>query len=233
MLTTIRNWLRNGSDQLSLIWSEPFSLIVVLFGATWATLSWRSGESKVKVVSIAAVTIWAVAALSLTIYPLDRFEWPEPGRFELKNFVPFWGLGEAIADADGYLMSEEEWMRQREQLAEEMGIPVEQVNLDRRVHGPGLTVVLKDLIGNFLLFVPLGLIAAAGWRERRSWMSVAKLGAATSGAIELSQALFGLSSVGTVDDVIFNTAGALGGLALWRAARWLLAISGSRVGAAA
>ncbi|NNF69748.1 MAG: hypothetical protein HKN01_08250, partial [Acidimicrobiia bacterium] len=104
-MTTIRNWIRNGTDRITLIWSEPLSWLVLLLGLGWAVMAWRRERSAPKFVSIVAISMWLVAALALTVYPLDNLEAPQANRFELKNFVPFWGLAEAFDQADGYLMS--------------------------------------------------------------------------------------------------------------------------------
>ena len=45
------------------------------------------------------------------------------------------------------------------------------------------------------------------------------LGAGVSASIELAQLLFGLGSLGTIDDVIFNTLRTVLGFGLWSAAR--------------
>jgi len=155
------------------------------------------------------------AALAITIYPID-LEAPAAYRVEVKSFVPLWGTIEAIADSGGYVMTEEEWMARRVELAEEWAVPLAEVNLDRRVHGPGVTAVLKDPIGNVVLFMPLGFLAAVGWAPMRDPRRVLLAGAAVSGGIELSQMLFGLGSLGTIDDVIFNSLGALAGWVPWR-----------------
>jgi glycopeptide antibiotics resistance protein len=78
-----------------------------------------------------------------------------------------------------------------------------------------LDAVLKDPIGNVVLFVPLGLLLPIGWAKTRELKKVVLAGAGASTIIELSQFLFGLGSLGTIDDVIFNTLGAVMGFALW------------------
>lgn len=220
MLTTLRGWWRNADDRLELMWTEPLSFLVLGVAAVWIVYEARKRTELdlVRSFAIAGLGLWLVAAFSITIYPMSELEAPAAVRFEFKNFIPLMGTVEAFLDADGYTMSEEEWLRRQAELAEEMGVPLEEVNLDRKVHGPGLTVPLKDVLGNVALFLPLGFLAAWGWERMRSYRSVLLAGAAISGAIELSQLLFGLGSVGTVDDVIFNATGTAIGLLLFRIA---------------
>ncbi|MBT8216624.1 MAG: VanZ family protein [Acidimicrobiia bacterium] len=217
MTTTLRNWWRNASDALDLMWTEPLSWLVLIGAALWIALAYRRDGrlNMMKTVAIAGLGVWLVAAFAITIYPIE-LEAPRADRFEVKSIVPLWGTIEAIADADGYWMDEDDWMRQRQAIADERGVPVESVNLDRKVHGPGLSVVLKDPIGNTVLFLPLGFLAAFGWQHMRDPKRILMAGAAVSGGIELSQLLFGLGSLGTIDDVIFNTLGALFGWVGWR-----------------
>ena len=215
-MTTLRNWWHNASDALDLMWTETLSWLIIAAALVWIVLEYRrAGRLRLfRTAAIAGLGVWLVAAFAITIYPIE-LEAPEANRFEVKSFVPLWGTIEAIADADGYLLDEDEWMRRRQAMADERGIPVEEVNFDRKVHGPGLSVVLKDPIGNTVLFLPLGFLAALGWASMRSPLRALHAGAIVSGGLELSQALFGLGSLGTIDDVIFNSLGALLGWGAW------------------
>lgn len=204
--------------RLDLVWAEPLTWMVLAAAFGWVLLEYRRRgalDAKRSMV-IGLLGLWLVATLAITIYPIAS-GYVDPGlhRLEVKSLVPLWGTIESFANADGYMMTEEEWLRRRAELAAEWGVSIEEVNLDRRVRGPG-SAVLKDPIGNLLLFVPLGFLGAAGWsglrRTGRMWL----VGAAISGLIELSQLFLGLGSLGTIDDVIFNSLGALVGLGLYR-----------------
>lgn len=204
--------------RLDLVWAEPLTWVVLAAAFGWVSLEYRRRgalDAKRSMV-IGLLGLWLVATLAITIYPIAS-GYIDPGlhRLEVKSLVPLWGTIESFANADGYMMTEEEWLRRRAELAAEWGVSIEEVNLDRRVRGPG-SAVLKDPIGNLLLFVPLGFLGAVGWsglrRTGRMWL----VGAAISGLIELSQLFLGLGSLGTIDDVIFNSLGALVGLGLYR-----------------
>jgi hypothetical protein len=218
MPTPLRYWIRNATDRLDSMWTEPLSWLVLLAAAGWIVYEYRrAGKLDLrKSFAIGALGVWLVAAFSITIYPIrGELTSPSLGRFEVESIVPLWGLGEAFANADGFLMTDEEWQSKREELAAGRGVPVDQINLDRRVHGPGVSGVLKDPLGNTILFMPLGFLAALGWPAMRSYKRVLLAGAAVSAGIELSQFLFGLGSLGTIDDVIFNSAGGAVGYAVY------------------
>lgn len=73
-----------------------------------------------------------------------------------------------------------------------------------------------NLYGNFLIFVPLGLLLAAlGARKgTRSAKNVLAISFFLSLALEMSQAIFSIGSF-DVDDLILNTAGGMAGCALY------------------
>lgn len=85
-----------------------------------------------------------------------------------------------------------------------------------------VTQAVRQLVGNIVMFVPLGLLLPALGARYRSFgrLTVAALTASIS--IELLQLILRLAGVMSrsidVDDVILNTVGALIGWALWR---WL------------
>ena len=203
-------------DALDLMWTEPLSWLILLGGLIWLVVAYRrAGRFRVlRSASIAGLSLWLVAAFAITIYPID-LEAPKTDRFYVQSFVPLWGTIESIANSDGYLLDEVEYAGAKEEISEDLEIPVEEVNLDRRVRGVGLMTALKDPIGNVVLFLPLGFLAALGWEQMRDPKRILIAGASVSGGIELSQLLFGLGSLGTIDDVIFNTLGALLGWVGW------------------
>ena len=206
-------------DALDLMWTEPLSWLILTAAALWIVLDYRRARHvrPLRLLAIGGLGAWLVAAFALTIYPIE-LEPPAAYRVELQSFVPLWGTIESIANSDGYLLSDEAWATERRRLADDMGIPVEEVRLERRVYGIGLMTAFKDPLGNVVLFAPLGFLAALGWAHMRRWKPVLIAGIAVSASIELSQMLFGLGSLGTIDDVIFNTLGAMIGFGLWLAA---------------
>jgi hypothetical protein len=201
------------------MWTEPLSWAIVIGTAMW--IVWRvlkTGHHELRHAAIAmALAVWVVAVLAVTVYPLDYLEAPASYRLEIENIVPLAGTIRAIADSDGWTMTPEALAAQKELVAAEAGVPAEEISLSPHVSGPGLDAVLRDPIGNVVLFVPLGLLLPLGWAATRELKNVVLAGAGVSTIIELSQ-LLGLGSVATIDDVIFNTLGAVIGFALWLSA---------------
>ena len=77
---------------------------------------------------------------------------------------------------------------------------------------------LADLVGEVLVFVPLGaLLAARSWRQ--SFAGAVLIGLALGAVLEIGQ-LFLPSRTADVTDVLSAAAGAGLGLALWRWGEW-------------
>jgi hypothetical protein len=131
------------------------------------------------------------------------------------SFIPFADSIENFSNTRDRMMSATEYQETVEQLAEEMGVPPSDVNLDRVVHGTPVSVVLKDTLGNLLLFIPLGLFAPAAL-DVSSWKKMLAIAASLSIAVESSQLFLGLGSLASIDDVIYNTAGAMCGYGVVR-----------------
>lgn len=64
-------------------------------------------------------------------------------------------------------------------------------------------------LGNILMFVPLGFLIPLLFKKMNRWFYVLVIGFSCSLMIEIVQALFTLTRRGTVDDLFFNTLGAL------------------------
>lgn len=77
-----------------------------------------------------------------------------------------------------------------------------------------LGVVLKNVLGNLAIFIPLGMLAPALWKRFDAWWKPVLLGLAVSAAFELTQYLFGLGA-SDVDDLLLNTLGAAIGSGLY------------------
>lgn len=97
----------------------------------------------------------------------------------------------------------------------------------------GFGVIRANLLGNVLLFVPIGLLTPAIWPNFRRLWKAALFGLLLSVGIELTQMTFSLLGMlfrtTDVDDVILNTSGALIGYALFALVRLILPSRTARV----
>ncbi len=87
---------------------------------------------------------------------------------------------------------------------------------------------LRQLVGNFLLLLPLGIYGPILAPRLRSLPAILLAGAGLSALIELGQLAVATAygfplRVADIDDVLLNTAGVLAGYLLWRA--WSAAAS--------
>ena len=81
---------------------------------------------------------------------------------------------------------------------------------------------LRQIVGNLVLLLPLGIYGPILWPRLRSLPSILLAGAGLSASIELGQlavaSAYGFPvRVADVDDVLLNTIGVLCGYLLWRA----------------
>lgn len=101
------------------------------------------------------------------------------------------------------------------------------LRLIRRLQGHGLPVWVDyqavESLANVLLYIPLGMLAAALLPVRRWWLAVLLCAALTAG-VEGFQDLFLPGRQGDARDVLLNSCGALLGAAAAAAARWLTAV---------
>ncbi|MCW8382451.1 VanZ family protein [Streptomyces justiciae] len=81
-----------------------------------------------------------------------------------------------------------------------------------------------QVIGNLLVFAPLGFLAPLRFAPLASMRRVLALGAGCSVLVETAQYVLRLDRVSSVDDVLLNTAGAA--LAALMSRRWWRAVSG-------
>ena len=79
----------------------------------------------------------------------------------------------------------------------------------------GMRNSLRNLIGNILVFMPLGFFMPLLFDKFNNLKKVLKVGCLSSLAIELSQLFVG-SNVCDIDDVIYNTLGALAGFICYK-----------------
>jgi len=220
MLQTLSGWVGNALYQLRSAWAEPLTWLILLVAIGFAL--WRSTRPpRWRLTTITAylgAVAWLLATLAITIYPINvSFEPPPWERFDIEAVVPFAGTIQSLGDMADRTWSPEEHAAMTAKLAEDLGIPPEEVNLSWQIQGTSPAGVLRDPLGNLLLFIPLGLVAALAGRHV-SWRQVAIAAAAISATIEASQLVFGLGSLASIDDVIFNTTGAVAGFAVYRSA---------------
>lgn len=78
----------------------------------------------------------------------------------------------------------------------------------------GLDVVLKNVLGNFAIFIPLGILLPSLLPKRLNFWTTVIIGFLTSLAFEAIQYIVGFGMT-DVDDLILNTFGALTGAALY------------------
>lgn len=77
-------------------------------------------------------------------------------------------------------------------------------------------------VGNVALFIPFGLFVPLLFQHcQRLWMIVL-LGFASSLTIELIQTFFTMTRRGTLDDLVFNTSGAVIGYSLYIVAKMVI-----------
>ena len=219
MLQTLSGWAGNAIDKLRLVWAEPLTWLILTFAMGFAL--WRLTQPPRWRLTVAAAYLgavaWLLATLAITIYPIDVSFEPSPWeRFDIEAMVPFAGTIQSLENMRDRTWSPEDHAAMNAKLAEDLGIPPEEVNLSWQIQGASPAGVLRDPLGNFLLFMPLGFVAAMAGRHV-SWRQVAIAAAAISATIEASQ-IFGLGSLASIDDVIFNTTGAVGGYAVYRIA---------------
>ena len=80
----------------------------------------------------------------------------------------------------------------------------------------GMGIVLMNLLGNILLFVPFGFLVPLFWRkEEHHPLIIILMGCLFSAVVEVIQLQTGLGSC-DVDDVILNTLGTVLGYLLFR-----------------
>ncbi len=103
----------------------------------------------------------------------------------------------------------------RLELLPEMLTPFQEIT---RAFRTGLDIQQFMLVGNIVMFVPLGFFPALLWRNWRWWKSVL-VGFCASFTIEFTQFFIGRFT--DIDDVILNTTGALVGYWLYRLFRRL------------
>ena len=85
----------------------------------------------------------------------------------------------------------------------------------RQMRDLGNREAAREVIGNVLLFVPLGFLLAACLPRARRFLRAVVVGAGISLAIEATQSLPSVSRSTSVDDFMFNTIGAAIGASIF------------------
>jgi glycopeptide antibiotics resistance protein len=78
---------------------------------------------------------------------------------------------------------------------------------------PAMGMVIRNLVGNILIFVPLGFFVPL-FRRSSNWMIVLAASLIISFALEAIQGIFGMG-VFDVDDILLNTLGAIIGYGIF------------------
>jgi VanZ like family len=86
------------------------------------------------------------------------------------------------------------------------------------IFADGPTRAIGQVVGNLLVFAPLGFFAPLRWAALASVSRILALAAGLSVLVEASQYVLQLDRVSSVDDVLLNAAGA--GLAALASRRW-------------
>ena len=159
--------------------------------------------------ALALFVMFCAGLAALTLFPANLLAYVFDWVFRRDYWNWGWGVsGWRLAD---FYPSWEETASQFAHLSS-MLTPFEEISraLNRRSYW-----LLFMLLGNIIMFMPLGFFPALLWRRWRWWKSLLA-GFCTSASIEFIQFFIGRST--DIDDVILNTAGALTGFWIY----WLL-----------
>ena len=159
--------------------------------------------------ALALFVMFCAGLAALTLFPANLWAYVFDWVFRRDYWNWGWGVsGWRLAD---FYPSWEETASQFAHLSS-MLTPFEEISraLNRRSYW-----LLFMLLGNIIMFMPLGFFPAMLWRRWRWWKSLLA-GFCTSASIEFIQFFIGRST--DIDDVILNTAGALTGFWIY----WLL-----------
>ena len=217
MMGTLRGWVSNALDRLQLAQGEPLSWAIVAAAvAYWFALGRHRAPQRTGLIAYIGLTLWVIGMVAITTYPFETdFETSYADRLRVESVIPFADTIESISNTRDRVMTDSEYELAVRELAEEMGIPVDEVNLDRVIHGTPVSVALKDIVGNVLLYLPLGLLVGPALGVA-TWRGALLVAGAFSLCIELSQLVLGVGSLASIDDMIYNVLGAAIGFGLFR-----------------
>lgn len=152
--------------------------------------------------ALALFLVFCAGLAALTLFPANL--WAYVFDWVFRRDYWNWGWGVSGWRLTDFYPSWEETASQFAYLPN-MLTPFEEISraLNRRSYW-----LLFMLLGNIIMFMPLGFFPALLWRRWRWWRSLLA-GFCTSASIEFIQFFIGRST--DIDDVILNTTGALAG----------------------
>ncbi len=155
--------------------------------------------------ALALFVVFCAGLAALTLFPANFWGYV----FDWIFRRDYWDLAWRGKTPAGFYPTWEETVSQFAYLSN-MLTPFEEITraLNRRSYW-----LLFMLLGNIIMFVPIGFFPALLWRRWRWWKSLLA-GFCSSVSIEFIQFFIGRST--DVDDVILNTAGALAGFWVFR-----------------
>lgn len=152
--------------------------------------------------------IWFFLRLLLTVIRKRKPDWRKEGAYFLAILYLLWLFGTTLFPID--ITWVEEYRRQGM-----VNININPFDLVQMTKTAGIKITLKNVVGNVVLFVPLGIFVSILFRHRQlNYISVSLIGAALSLMIELLQFLemiFGLTygRIADINDILLNTCGIL------------------------
>lgn len=155
--------------------------------------------------ALALFVVFCAGLAALTLFPANFWGYVFDWIFRRS----YWDLAWRDKTLAGFYPTWEETVSQFAYLSNIL-TPFEEITraLNRRSYW-----LLFMLLGNIIMFVPIGFFPALLWRRWRWWKSLLA-GFCSSVSIEFIQFFIGRST--DVDDVILNTAGALAGFWVFR-----------------
>ena len=157
-------------------------------------------SSAVREAALALFVVFCAGLAALTLFPANF--WSAPGSCLFRPGA--WGALLREWDPLGYYPAWEETVSQFSYISH-MITPFEEILRALRHKSYWLMFML---LGNIVMFTPVGFFPALLWRSWRWWKSLLA-GFSTSASIEFIQFFIGRST--DIDDVLLNTAGALAG----------------------
>ena len=156
--------------------------------------------------ALALFVVFCAGLAALTLFPANLWAYVFDSLFRREYWQWAWGDGRSLTD---FYPTWEQTMAQIPYLRD-MLTPFQEI---RRALRHMSYWLLFMLLGNIIMFMPIGFFPALLWRRWRWWKSLLA-GFCSSVSIEFIQFFIGRST--DVDDVILNTAGALAGFWVFR-----------------
>lgn len=143
---------------------------------------------------LAVFVIYLVWLASETVFPELVFEIRDVGgQKTLRLFEPFMSAAERLRTNTAINF-----------------IPLR--TMKRYIHFKNIGRSMVNLVGNVVIFIPLGMLIPLLWKKMRSFFKVSAVGLACTCCIEFIQLFIGRSV--DIDDIILNLTGAMAGYAI-------------------